>query len=268
VTSPGAASGGVRVAACLASTLDGRLAHPRIPVLGSDGDRQRLETLRAQADVLLYGAGTARADSRRRIEFRYSEIGRPVLSRLGLPVPPMAVLCRDTTFDFTSPFWSTPTRKLLLHARPEPTAAAASARPAGLPRNVDYLAVASSPKRTGMSVALRGLAGWLTGVREPAPLPGGSGSGQEPVRVLCEGGGALVAGLLGADLLDELFLTLTGWIAGDDDGAPLSVGGTIGGTTGARHLTLQSAEVASSTSEVFLRYRREGRPAWPITEHR
>lgn len=266
MTSPGTASGGVQVAACLASTLDGRLAHPQIPVLGSDTDRQRLETLRAQADVLLYGAGTARADSRRRIEFRYPEIGRPVLSRLGLPVPPMAVLCRDTTFDFTAPFWTTPTRKLLLHARPEPTAA--GARPAGLPGSVDYLPVVFSPDRNGMSVALTELVGWLTDGSEPGPLPGGSSAEQGQVRVLCEGGGALVAGLLGADLLDELFLTLTGWIAGDDEAAPLTIGGSIGGATGARHLTLHSAEVASSTSEVFLRYRREGRPAWPITEHR
>lgn len=265
---------GIQVAACLASTLDGRLAHPEIAVLGSDHDRRRLEGLRAQADVLLYGAGTARADSRRQIEFRFPEIGRPVQSRLGLPVPPIVVLCRSATFDFSGPFWSTPTPKLLLHARPLPVGSSA---PAGfeplddvLPDDVDYLPIPSVVNlfqphdglHVSMGVVLASVAQWLA---EAAPLSDGTPAGpgtDRPTRVLCEGGGAIVAALMGDELLDELFLTVTSWVAGDDKDAPLSVGGI----TGPQRFILQSANVVTATSEVFLRYRREGRAPWPITE--
>jgi riboflavin biosynthesis pyrimidine reductase len=272
---------GVRVAAVLASTIDGRLAHPEIAVLGSDHDRRRLENLRAQADVLLYGAGTARADNRRRIEFRYPEIARPVQHRIGLPVPPIAVLCRRPTFDFNGPFWKTPTPKLLLHAQrglPDghDEASGGSSRslasPVHLPDDVSYLAVptvvdARQPdeqEHASMAGVLTRLSQWLA---EVAPAPDGllSGPGTDrPIRVLCEGGGSIVAALMRGGLLDELFLTLTGWVAGDDKDTPFSVGGH----TGPQHLTLQSADVSTSTSEIFLRYRREGREPWPVTEQR
>ncbi len=264
---------GIRVAACLASTIDGRLAHPQIPVLGSKSDRHRLETLRTQADVLLYGAGTARADSRRRIEFRYPELSRPALSRLGFPVPPIAVLCRDLTFDFASPFWTTPTRKVLLHVQPGPDMENDVADLSCLPSDVDYKPITPAEATQGnssgnaaMDNVLGVLVRWVAESGDLATQPGSTEPGHGPVRVLCEGGGTLVAALLEADLLDELFLTLTGWIAGNDEVAPLAVGGTLGPISGARHLVLESGTVVNCTSEVFLRYRREGRPAWPITE--
>jgi riboflavin biosynthesis pyrimidine reductase len=258
---------GIRVAAVLASTLDGRLAHPGIPVLGSDADRRQLEGLRAQADVLLYGAGTARADSRRLIEFCYPEIARPVRLRLGRPVPPIVVLSRNITFDFTGPFWSTPTPKLLLHARP-----AGSAATFQVPGDVTYQPIPftgdpgqpAEVDEADMALVLIRLSQW---VAEAAPRPDGQlvdPGTDRPLRVLCEGGGALVAALLRAELLDELFLTLTGWVAGSDKDTPL----TIGGITGPQHLTLQGAHVSTTTSEVFLRYRRGGREPWPITEER
>jgi len=52
------------VAVSLAGSFTGRIWHSAQPILGGGRDRRRLEWLRAQADLILYGAGTARADQR------------------------------------------------------------------------------------------------------------------------------------------------------------------------------------------------------------
>ncbi|WP_214317312.1 RibD family protein [Nonomuraea sediminis] len=94
-----------RVAVCLAGSLDGRIWHPDQQVLGSRRDRLVLERLRSQADLLLYGAGTARAD-RREIRFTYPG--------LRAEVPPIAVVATRADFDWENPFWSTKSRKILV----------------------------------------------------------------------------------------------------------------------------------------------------------
>lgn len=242
------------VAACLAASMDGRIAHPEIANLGSPVDRRHLEFLRAQADVLLYGAGTARADSRRRIEFRHRDVARTPTGA-GRPVPPIVVVCRRPDFDYTSPFWASATRKALLHIRTSPGVT----RPAGLPSDIGYLPVPAERSTPGLGsvggieAALRVLTGWV----------GGPSQGRSHVRVLCEGGGQLLGSLLGSGLVDEVHLTLTGWVVGGSR-TPWFVSGEL---TPLR-LELIRVHVQNDTSEVFLCYRRQGASAWLRWEQR
>ena len=184
-----------RVGACLASSVDGRIWHPELPVLGSAEDRHVLESLRAQADVLLYGAGTARADSRRRIEFRCPDIAESVPG-----IPPIAVLGHRIDFDFSAPFWNSACPIAVVQV-----GATQTGRPPALPARIDHLVVPadpSAPESADLAATLRAVAAWA-GPHRAEPWSA------EPVRVLCEGGGQLIGGLMRREVLDELFLTVT-----------------------------------------------------------
>ncbi|MET9259854.1 dihydrofolate reductase family protein [Amycolatopsis sp. NPDC004079] len=230
------------VAACLAASADGRIWHPEVPVLGSDDDRQVLEAVRSQADVLLYGAGTARADSRRRIQFRYERYAAVAAARLARPVPPIAVLCRSLDFDFSSQFWTSDCPIAVVRD----TSSAPSASP---PEGVELLDV--KPEASGkppLAVVVRAVAAWARRVLDGA-------ADDRAVRVLCEGGGGLVGSLVRAGLLDELFLTVTPWVLGD--------GGTpaVSGTVAPARLALREWR-AGADGEIFLRYCRPGAARW------
>jgi riboflavin biosynthesis pyrimidine reductase len=232
------------VAACLAASADGRIWHPDVPVLGSDDDRQVLEAVRSQADVLLYGAGTARADSRRRIQFRHERYAAVAASRLARPVPPIAVLCRSLDFDFSSPFWTSDRPMAIVRDTSSSRASSAS-----LPAGVELLAVESEvPGGPPLGAAIRAVVGWAQRVLD------GAADGRT-IRVLCEGGGHLVGSLVRAGLLDELFLTVTPWVLGDG-GTP-----TTSGTVAPARLALLEWRVGTA-GEVFLRYRRPGAAHW------
>jgi hypothetical protein len=88
--------------------------------------------------VLLYGAGTARADSGSRIEFRCPDIARTVSG-----VPPIAVLAHDVDFDFSSPFWNSDCRIAILQVGAVP-----EVRPPNLPRVIDHFAISSNDEWT------------------------------------------------------------------------------------------------------------------------
>jgi riboflavin biosynthesis pyrimidine reductase len=237
-------SGNISVAACLAASTDGRIWHPDVPVLGSDDDRQVLEAVRSQADVLLYGAGTARADSQRRIQFRHEQYAAVAVSRLARVVPPIAVLCRSLDFDFSSPFWTSDRPMAIVQDASCPTAAS-SPPPAG----VELLTAApDTPGESSLPAAVRAVACWAQQVL------GGAADGRT-IRVLCEGGGQLVGSLVRAGLLDELFLTVTPWLLGD--GGTPSTSATLTPTP----LTLSEWRVGTA-GEVFLRYRRPGVAPW------
>jgi riboflavin biosynthesis pyrimidine reductase len=236
-----------RVGACLASSVDGRIWHPEIPVLGSDSDRYVLESLRAQADVLLYGAGTARADSQQRIEFRCPDVARTVTG-----VPPIAVLSRSVDFDFSAPFWNSDCPTAILHVGAVP-----GLRPPRLPSEIGYLAVPASggpAKLADLPAALRAVSEWVQRMHPDSMT-------NESVRVLCEGGGQLVGSLMRHALLDELFLTVTPWVLGDD-GIPGISGHLIPVRLGLVELH------TGITGEIFARYRRDGALSWPRLEMR
>jgi riboflavin biosynthesis pyrimidine reductase len=67
--------------------------------------------------------------------------------------------------------------------------------------------------------------------------------------VLCEGGPTLTRALLAAGLLDELFLTLSPLVTGDDTQPAILAGGAL-----AAPVRLELRSVATADGELYLRY--------------
>lgn len=151
--------------------------------LSGPADRLVLRTLRAAADVVLVGAGTARAEDYGPVplsaalrERRLAQ-GRPA-------TPALAVVTRSAGhLDPASRLFADPARAPLVLAEQ----VAGHALPAG----VEVVRTATDP---GSLLALLRSRGWL--------------------RVLCEGGPALAGTLLAAGAVDELCLTVAPLIAG------------------------------------------------------
>jgi len=211
-----------------AASLDGRSGG-----LSSEADEQVFAMLRALTDVILVGAGTARAE-------RYGPV-RPESEGLRwawlrdgrTPSAPIAVVTRALDLDLASP---------LLAGAPASgktivitTEAAPAARRAAAARTAEVVVVGEA--MIDMKAALDALAG----------------RGYQ--RVLCEGGPHLLAQLAGEGLLDELCLTLSPLVAGP--GADRIVAGGLplpGG--GAEPVTLKHALEAEGF--LLCRYVRKG----------
>lgn len=211
-----------------AASLDGRSGG-----LSSEADEQVFAMLRALTDVILVGAGTARAE-------RYGPV-RPESEGLRwawlrdgrTPSAPIAVVTRALDLDPASP--------LLADAPPSgrtiviTTEAAPAARRAAAARTAEVIVAGEA--MVDMKAATDALAG----------------RGYQ--RVLCEGGPHLLAQLAGEGLLDELCLTLSPLVAGP--GADRIVAGGLplpGG--GAEPVTLKHALEAEGF--LLCRYVRKG----------
>jgi riboflavin biosynthesis pyrimidine reductase len=158
--------------------------------LSSDDDRRLFGVLRVLADVVLVGAGTARAEKykparRPREALAAFRAGRP-------PTPPIALVSRMLELDLESPLFAAAPA----HARTIViTCEAASAH-----RRASVAAVADVIVAGGEAVDLT----------EAVAALAGRGLG----RVLCEGGPRLLAHVAAAGLLDELCLTVSPLLAG------------------------------------------------------
>src|SRR5262245_48924839 len=211
-----------------AATLDGRAGG-----LSGEADEQVFAMLRALADVILVGAGTARAE-------RYGPV-RPESEGLRwtwlrdgrTPSAPIAVVTRALDLDLASP--------LLAGAPPHArtivitTDAAPAERRVGAARTAEVIVAGEA--MVDMKAATDALAG----------------RGYQ--RVLCEGGPHLLAQLAGEGLLDELCLTFSPLLAGPGadrivtGGLPLPGGGT-------EPFTL--AHVLTDEAYLLCRYLRHG----------
>jgi riboflavin biosynthesis pyrimidine reductase len=167
-----------------ASALDGRSGG-----LAGPADRMVFNVLRSLADVILIGAGTARAE-------RYKPVAAsrvwPELRAGKPPVPPIAVVSASLDFSDCQP---------LLAARPEyaqtliiTTAEAAATAAPGATGSARV--IVAGERRVDVSQALAALVS--LGYRE----------------ILTEGGPHLLAQLAHAALLDELCLTTSPVLAG------------------------------------------------------
>ena len=214
-----------------AATVEGRSGG-----LSNEADRQVFALLRAYADVLLVGAGTARAEGygpvrpeSEGLRWAWLREGRP-------PSAPIAVVTRALDLDLASP--------LLADAPPSgrtiviTTEAAPADRRAAAARTAEVIVAGEA--MVDMKAALDALAG--RGFQ----------------RVLCEGGPHLLAQLTGDDLLDELCLTLSPLLAGPGadrivtGGLPMPGGGTLPFTL---------AHVLEDEGHLLCRYvRRSARP--------
>ncbi len=197
----------------LAASLDGRIATAAGEsrwITGPEA-RRHVHALRLRADAVMVGAGTARADD-------------PDLTARGMgavPQPLRVVLSRGLDVDPAGRLGATAREHpvLMLHGPGAPAASVAAWRAAG----AECAEIPGAPGRPlAPGAALAALA-----ARGAAAL-------------LVEGGGALAASLLGADLVDELHVVSAGLVLGAE-GRP-SVGAMdLARLAGAPRLTLREA---------------------------
>jgi 5-amino-6-(5-phosphoribosylamino)uracil reductase len=208
------------------SSVDGAVAvDGKSAGLGNPADKKVFALGRDLADVVLVGAGTARAEGYRGV--KAGEVRAERRARLGLaPVPPIAVVTARASIEPASPLLtdtSVPTIVLTTSAAPAERRAALAAAGA------DVVVVGES--EVDLAAALRALD--ERGLR----------------RVDCEGGPALFGSLIAADLVDLLCVTI----------APKLVGGAAGRiangpVAAARDMALVSA--LHYESALLLRYQR------------
>jgi len=161
-----------------AATLQGKSAG-----LSSAADRALFHLLRSMADVVLVGAGTARAEN-------YG--GAKVANRD--QQPPIAVVSKSLDFD--------PTARLFTDTTVPPIVITCGASPGAVREQLAALAdvIVAGDADVDLRVALDVLAERGLG------------------RVLCEGGPHLLGAVAAAGLLDELCLTLSPMVAGGNAG--------------------------------------------------
>jgi riboflavin biosynthesis pyrimidine reductase len=204
-----------------AVTLSGRSGG-----LSETADKQVFLLLRALADVILVGAGTARIEGYRgaRITPDQAQLRR----RLGLSdVPPIAVV--------TASCWLSSEHILVTDSAVPPI----------------VLTVESAPKEHRTALADAGVPVLIAGQdRVDVTTAVRLLAERKLNRVLCEGGPALFADLIVADLVDELCLTLS----------PRLVLGPAGrvafGLTELHDRPLALASAVHADNELMLRYRR------------
>ncbi len=208
----------------MVATADGRATVAgRAGPIGNRADRELFHQLRARADALLVGAGTARVEHYRRL------VRDPALreqrAQEGLAPDPLACIV-TRSLDLLPeevPLLDDPDSTVVLLTSSEAELPPAAAR-------VEYL------RSPGAAPDLRALLGELRsrlGVRS----------------ILCEGGPTLNSTLLSAGLVDELFLSLAPKLAGGLD--PLTI---VSGPPLPEPLELELISVLESEGHLFLRY--------------
>ena len=208
-------------AANMVTSLDGRAAiGGRSKLLGSERDAELLLGLRTRFDAVLVGAETLRSE-------RYGPIVRdPELRKIreedGRDASPLAVvMTRSMELPWDCPLFTEGIGRVVIYTgadrQPPPTAT-----------EVEVVAVGGDPEVTG-------LADWL--------------SGHGVHSVLCEGGPTILAQLLDAGMLDELFLTIHPVITGEPD-APRIVEGPVGAP-----MAFELIELSREGDELFTRFR-------------
>lgn len=223
---PDPAPGRVHVRAGFVASADGAaVLDGHSEGLSSPPDKRVFRLLRGLADVVLVGAGTARAEGYGPVrlapavrERRLAE-GRPA-------EPPLAVVTARLDLDLDSPLLTGAVERTVVLT----TRAADPARLRAASAVADVVVVGEERVAVGPALAAlaeRGL-----------------------VRVLCEGGPVLLGDLVAADALDELCLTVAPLLAG---GAP-APRVTAGVAAAARGLRL--GHVLEEDGSLFLRYTR------------
>lgn len=207
------------------TSLDGATAVAgRSGGLGSAGDKAVFRALRALADVVLVGAGTARAEDYGPPRLT-GELQAARRAAGQSPQPELAVVSNRLALDPTARLFTDGHRPVLL----APQAAPAAAR------------VALAPHATILTAG-----GARVDVREVVATLGTRGARV----VVCEGGPTLNAALFAADLVDEVCVST----------APLVVGGntaSLAGALGPTRLAFTLEQVLEEDGMLFCRYVRD-----------
>lgn len=208
------------VRAVYVASADGAVsARGRSEALSSPADRRVFRLLRRLADVILVGAGTARAED-------YRGARRPTIGR-DAP-PPIAVVTGSARLD--------PAGRLFTDTRVPPIVLTLAAAPA---ERRDRLAAAGADV-----VALDGLT---------PDVVLGELARRGLHRVLCEGGPTLFGELVAADAVDELCLTVAPLLVGG------RAGRIAAGPESEHLHRLELADALHEDGALLLRYRRDRR---------
>jgi riboflavin biosynthesis pyrimidine reductase len=218
------------VRANMVTSADGAATiHGRSSGLSSDADRSLFALLRTLCDVILVGAGTARAE--RYAAVRPHELWEDLRTE-GVPVPAIAVVTRRVSLDLASPLVTAalPGARTIIITTEQ---ASAELRTEVL-KNADVIVAGEDTADLGFALAALGERGYR--------------------RILAEGGPQLLGQLAAAELLDELCLTIS----------PLVTSGVAGriavGTNAAQMGKLLLQHVLEDQGYLFCRYTRR-RPA-------
>ena len=216
-----------------AATVSGRSGG-----LSGGADQDVFALLRVLADVIIVGAGTARTErygpvrpGEEGVQWAWLRDGRPA-------APPIAVVTRQLSLDPASPLLAGTGAARTIVITTE-------SAPAGLRASVARTA----------EVIVAG----QDSVDLPAAVAALAGHGYQ--RMLTEGGPGLLAQLIGADLVDELCLTISPLLAGPGAGRIVTGAGPLPG--GARPVTL--GHVLAQEGHLLCRYTRA--PAGPSAIH-
>lgn len=217
------------VTVVLAMSLDGKIADVdrRAARFGSPIDRQHLETQIAAVDAVLFGAGTLRAYG------TTLRVSHPELlaerEQQGKPPQPVQIVCsRSANISPQIRFFNQPVPRWLLTTQ------------AGANRWQDQ----SGFDRILVTETATGDVDWNTAFQQLASA--------DMQRIIVLGGGELVASLIAAELVDDLWLTVCPLILGGRE-APTPVAGA--GFPEALAPRVELLTVQAIEHEVFLHYR-------------
>ncbi len=218
--------GGVR--ANFVASVDGAIAVSGVSRgLQTKGDNEVFAALRDLADVVLVGAGTARAEKYRPAHPRGERLARRRAAGLSALLP-IAVVSRSLRLDPTADLFTkadAESRTVVLTC-----AAGDAATRAALEQVADVVSCGTDAVDLGVArreLAQRGL-----------------------TRILCEGGPTLFADLAVSGNLDELCLSVSPLLAGPGSGR---IAGGLPWETGA--VTLELAGLLEEDGALFCRYR-------------
>ena len=198
----------------MVATADGRAAIDGSAVgIGSPADKRLLRELRAEADVVLHGAGTVRADplsARVPPDLVSQRVAR------GLSAQPLgAIVTRTGNLPSRHPYYESPTVVYVTSDAQVPIDEAM----------VEVCRV-ENVEQVVNDLARRGAR-----------------------RILCEGGPTLNGALFGAQLIDEVFLTVAPKLVAGVD--PLTI---VSGPRFARTVLLKLRSLVELEGELFLHY--------------
>jgi riboflavin biosynthesis pyrimidine reductase len=159
----------------------------RAKPLGAPADRSAFMAMRAVADAVLVGAGTARIERYGPVRLS-EEVRQRRIDRGQEPVPPLIVVSRRGALDPEERIFDGGNRPVLVT-----TGAALRTHPS-LSLHADVLECGTDEVDLPKAVDLLAQRGWG--------------------RILCEGGPTLLSGLLAGDLVDEMCVTFSPVIAG------------------------------------------------------
>jgi riboflavin biosynthesis pyrimidine reductase len=206
----------------MVSSIDGRATiDGRSKWLGSDADTEMLVELRTIVDAVLIGPTTVRAES-------YGDLASPPERRArrraaGLAERPLAVLITRTgSIPWEAGLFAAPEQPVVIYS--------------GADLDVPDVPAPVTVHRIDGVIPAAALAHLRTE--------------HDARAVLCEGGPSLLHSLLAEDLVDELFMTLTPVVVGDDSQPRIVSGTSLPG--GPRGLDLRW--VLRAGGELFLRY--------------